>query len=128
MGLINSAMTWPVAMIPPFSLRHFFGEAAGVRQQQASPEPRRYLNEPPLRHLENGSLSEPLSWWREHQHTFPQLAGLAKRYLVIMASSASVERAFSKSGWLVSKRRCSMVDDSVGLLTFLSAPQQYLSQ
>ena len=42
-----------------------------------------------------------------------------------IASSAPVERVFSASGWLVSKRRCSMKDDTVSLLTFLSVNKQY---
>jgi hypothetical protein len=39
----------------------------------------------------------PLDWWKSHEHQFPVLAKLAKRYLCIPASSAASETVFNRS-------------------------------
>ena len=64
--------------------------------------------------------TDPLAWWRSHQHKYPRLAKLAKRYLCVGATSVSSERAFSKAGWIVDKRRCSLSDSNVAALVFLA--------
>jgi len=90
----------------------FYGQASGVQQLHSSPEPSRYIKASPLLHLaQDRTYTSPLAWWKENESVYPRLAILAKRYLAIMASSAPVERVFSTSGWLVSKRRCSMKDE-----------------
>ena len=70
-------------------------------------------------------MSDPLAWWREHQHEYPRLAKLARRYLCIMATSVPCERAFSKAGWIVNKRRCALSDDHISTLLFVSFNQQH---
>lgn len=70
-------------------------------------------------------LLDPLAWWRDHESAFPRLAALARRYLSVTATSVASERAFSKSGWIVNKRRCSLSDQSVSLLLFLSANRHH---
>ena len=42
--------------------------------------------------------SDPLSFWKDNESTYPNLAELAKKYLAIPASSAPVERLFSIGG------------------------------
>ncbi|CAG7667366.1 unnamed protein product, partial [Allacma fusca] len=42
------------------------------------------------------AATDPLDFWRTHQKQFPNLARLAKLYLAIPATSASVERLFSE--------------------------------
>ena len=37
-----------------------------------------------------------LEWWRRESVRFPQLARMARQFLVVPASTAGVERAFSK--------------------------------
>jgi len=74
-----------------------------------------------------GRNTDVCTWWRDHQGSCPKLARLARRYLCIMASSAPVERVFSKSGWFVNKRRCSMTGDTVSLITFVAENQHHLS-
>ena len=64
--------------------------------------------------------SDPLAWWKEHQYECPRLARLARRYLCITPTSVPCETAFSKSGWIVNKRRCSLSDDRVSSLLFVS--------
>jgi hypothetical protein len=70
---------------------------------------------------ENVQVStDPLTWWRENGHTFPNLAKLAKRFLCITATSMPCERAFSLAGLLVNKRRCGLSDKNLSLLLFLA--------
>ena len=39
-----------------------------------------------------------LLWWKEHEDELPNLSRMAKQYLAFPASSAGVERLFSKAG------------------------------
>jgi len=65
-------------------------------------------------------MLDPLLWWEQRETKYPRLAPLARRYLAITATSVPSERVFSKSGWIVNKRRCTLSDESVSLLVFLS--------
>jgi zinc finger BED domain-containing protein 1 (E3 SUMO-protein ligase ZBED1) len=65
-------------------------------------------------------MLNPLGWWREHQHEYPRLAALARRFLCITPTSVPCERAFSKAGWIVNKRRCALSDGNVSGLLFAS--------
>ena len=44
-------------------------------------------------------------WWLEHQQQFPNLAVMARQYLGCPATSATVERLFSKVGIAFSAKR-----------------------
>ena len=41
---------------------------------------------------------DPLKWWKENEQFFPRIAFMAREYLAVPASSASVERFFSSHG------------------------------
>jgi len=45
-----------------------------------------------------------LMWWKVHAVRFPYLSRLARRYLAMSATSASVERLFSVSGQVVTAK------------------------
>ena len=49
--------------------------------------------------------TDTLDWWRTHEVVFPGLALLARKYLSVQASSASVERMFSIAGHIFSVKR-----------------------
>ena len=44
---------------------------------------------------------------------YPTLVRLARKYLCVPATSAQAERAFSRMGWLLKKRRLSLSGESV---------------
>ena len=46
--------------------------------------------------------TDTLDWWKTHEVVFPGLALLARKYLSVQASSASVERMFSIAGHIFS--------------------------
>ena len=52
--------------------------------------------------------TEPLTWWKENEKLFPNLARMARDYLAIPGTSASSERAFSAGRHLVTDFRCSL--------------------
>ena len=60
-----------------------------------------------------------LMWWKEHATRFPYLSQLARRYLAMPATSASVERLFSVAGQIVTAKRASLHPSTVTLLVFL---------
>ena len=43
-------------------------------------------------------------WWEHHRAKFPLLSAVARKYLVLMASSAPSESLFSLAGHIVSKK------------------------
>ena len=60
-----------------------------------------------------------LTWWKDHAAQFPYLSQLARRYLAMPATSASVERLFSVAGQIVTARRARLHPNTVTLLVFL---------
>ena len=51
---------------------------------------------------------DPLLFWSQHQKTLPTLAKLARFYLAVPASSASIERKFSTAGCVDRIKRSSL--------------------
>ncbi len=66
------------------------------------------------------ATSHPLEWWKVHCKQFPALSLLAKLYLCVCASSSSLERVFSTSGHIVSKRRSCLKPEKINMLVFLA--------
>lgn len=114
--------------------RRLFGKAAIVAPSSTSTDAERKTAEmdryrlkrpcptfgEPVSPHESPPLVDPLLWWKQRQTKYPHLATLARRFLSITCSSVPSERTFSKCGWIVNKRRCSLSDKSVSLLAFLS--------
>ena len=69
----------------------------------------------------NPGNSDPLSFWKDHEDTYPKLAILAMRYLAVPASSAPVERLFSIAGKVFRPDRCNLSDKTFETLMFLRA-------
>ena len=63
----------------------------------------------------------PLKWWKTHQHQFPTLSRLAKRYLDIPATSVKSERLFSDGGNTITKKRASLLAENAIELIVLHA-------
>ncbi|AVK75976.1 hAT family C-terminal dimerization region domain containing protein [Pandoravirus neocaledonia] len=72
------------------------------------------------------TMLDPLTWWKQHKAKFPRLAALARRYLSITCTSVPSERVFSKCGWIINKRRCSLSDKTAALLAFISCNHAHL--
>jgi hypothetical protein len=54
-----------------------------------------------------------LSWWREQRHILPDLARMARQYLAAPASSAGVERLFSRAGRYHDARKKCTTDENI---------------
>ena len=46
-----------------------------------------------------------LQWWGRYHVRYPEIANLTRRQLCAQVSSATSERAFSKAGLVISKKR-----------------------
>jgi hypothetical protein len=55
--------------------------------------------------MEGKSYPDPLLFWKCHEKQFPQLAKLAKKYLTVPASSATVERMCRLSGHILTNNK-----------------------
>ena len=54
-----------------------------------------------------------LSWWREQRHILPDLSRMARQYLAAPASSAGVERLFSRAGRYHDARKKCTTDEHI---------------
>jgi hypothetical protein len=90
---------------------------------EPDPEVLRYYSELPLPLYDSATnkIADPLLWWKFHQPKYLHLAKLARKFLCINPTSVSPERIFSKSGWIVNKRRTLLKDEHVSMLVFLSS-------
>ena len=75
----------------------------------------KYLRTPVLPRTE-----DPLNWWKDNSHIFPQLAPLARKYLCLLATSVPSERLFSKAGELVSLKRNRLKPKNINMFLFLN--------
>ncbi|XP_059371308.1 E3 SUMO-protein ligase ZBED1-like [Carassius carassius] len=66
------------------------------------------------------SDTDSLKWWKDHEVFFPSLSHLAKKYLLVPATSSPSERVFSCSGNIVTCHRASLKPDAVDRLVFLA--------
>ena len=56
----------------------------------------------------DGKFLDTLGWWRANKDSFPRIAHMARQYLGVPASSATVERLFSGIGLTFSDLRKSV--------------------
>ena len=63
--------------------------------------------------------ADTLELWKAREHMFPGLTRMAREYLAIPASTASVERLFSKTGAFCSIRRVALTSEHHEALCFL---------
>ena len=61
----------------------------------------------------------PLDYWKQNTYRFPILSILARRYLAIPATSASIERVFSIGSDIITKRRNRLLSNTVKQLILL---------
>ena len=59
------------------------------------------------------SLTDVLEWWKYNGTGNMEIADLARRRLCAQASSTTLERAFSKAGLIMSKKRQRLTVDHV---------------
>ena len=83
-------------------------------------EIRQYETEPlPCQSLTD--VFDPLPWWGEHASTYPVLSDVARRLLVIPASSAECERHFSafNARHIISSQRNMLFPETVEALSIV---------
>ena len=79
-----------------------------------------------LKFIYSTQYIDALLFWKLHDQKFQILSTLAKKYLGVPASSASVERMFSISGHILSSKRASMSVRLFALLVFLKLNENFL--
>ncbi|ODQ73441.1 hypothetical protein LIPSTDRAFT_103977 [Lipomyces starkeyi NRRL Y-11557] len=57
--------------------------------------------------------SDPLQWFFSKQHQYPRIAGMARDFLAIPASSVPSERVFSIGGNLITAKRTRLGDKTI---------------
>ncbi|XP_022519279.2 E3 SUMO-protein ligase ZBED1 [Astyanax mexicanus] len=63
--------------------------------------------------------ANPLKWWKNNEHQYPNLSKLSKHYLAVQATSVASERVFSTAGAIVTAQRAALSPDNVDILIFL---------
>lgn len=64
--------------------------------------------------------TDVLDWWAKRRTKYPIVSALARKWLGCIATSVPSERAFSKSGNVVTTRRCSLAPDIIRDTLFVS--------
>ena len=75
-----------------------------------------------LRYKTEPSISvdqPPLHWWSTHQHLYPNVGKLARKYLCVVATSVPSEQLFSTAGNVISVKRAALLPENVEKLIFL---------
>lgn len=95
-----------------------FHESCDVQVVPAKPsdEVDRYLR---AEYSGESGMRDLMQWWHCNQRTLPQLAALARTVLCIPATSASSERNFSATGYVMNERRTCLKQESLDNLLFL---------
>lgn len=75
----------------------------------------RYISEPLLERTEN-----PLHWWYERIHVYPQVYKIVKKRFCVPAPSVPCERIFSKAGQIVTEKRLRLKSKNISKLLFLN--------
>ena len=73
------------------------------------------------------SDTDPLKWWREYETTYPALTKVAKKNLLIPATSSPSEWVLSCSGNIVTCNRASLNPQTVDRLSFHRTCKKYTS-
>lgn len=63
--------------------------------------------------------SDGIIWWKLNKDKYPILAGIARCYLAIPASSAPSERIFSKYGLVWEKKRGNLIPETANDIVYL---------
>lgn len=94
------------------------------RSVSAEAEMRRYLII--LDELVNEN-ENPLKFWADHCTELPKLARLARKLLVVPATSAPVERVFSHGGIIIRPHRAKLSDSMLSALLLLKCNRLILN-
>ena len=76
--------------------------------------------------IASANYKDPLLFWKKYEYLFPTLAPLAKKFLGVPASSASVERMFNISGHIFSNKRRRTGVTLFENLVFIKLNESYL--
>ncbi|KAG5862614.1 hypothetical protein JTB14_006426 [Gonioctena quinquepunctata] len=87
----------------------------GSARSKAIIEVQRYLEEPPIPRKEN-----PLIWWTNNSHNFPNLSSIVREKCIVVATSVPCERLFSKSGLILSDRRNRLSSEKIKQILFIN--------
>lgn len=63
--------------------------------------------------------ANPLKWWKDNEHQYPNVSRLSKHYLSVQATSVASERVFSTAGDIVTAQRAALSPENVDILIFL---------
>jgi hypothetical protein len=58
-------------------------------------------------------VEDPITWWRNHEGTYPDLSKMAFDHMAIPAMSDEPERTFSKAGYIITSRRSQLGSDVI---------------
>ncbi|KAL5724555.1 hypothetical protein ACHQM5_007798 [Ranunculus cassubicifolius] len=86
--------------------------------QAAKSELQQYLDQPVYK-VKKDEVFDVLEWWKAEEGNYPILSTLARDLLTIPVSTVPSESAFSASGRVVSKHRCSLKPNLVEALMCL---------
>lgn len=70
--------------------------------------------------------SNPLTWWKQHEDSFPALKKIAQKYLAIQGSNVAAERLFGMKGDVVLRQRAALVQENSEMQFFLAENYNFI--
>ena len=64
--------------------------------------------------------TDVLEWWRGQRYVFPDLSRMARQYLAALASSAGVEKLFSRAGRYHDDKKKRTTDEHIETLLIVA--------
>jgi hypothetical protein len=97
---------------PVFQVNNRFGQSDEVTA---------YLEEPVTR----TRMVNPLEWWGQHRHIFPNLSQIARRHLTILGTTAPIERLWSKAKDIFTEKRMSLSNETFEAILLLKGLERH---
>ena len=77
---------------------------------------------------EDGSLGDPLKWWKDHEHNYPYVANAARKFLAVPATSAASERVWNRAARVLSLKRAAMKENLIERIMFIKENMKFLKK
>ncbi|CAF3622568.1 unnamed protein product [Rotaria socialis] len=112
----NNEINEPLTKKPKRFLESLMDDITPPQVSQTKDEVDVYID---LQLKDNEIYTNPLTFWQQHEYTFPHLSKFARKIFAVPCSSAAVEREFSAAGQLVTQRRSNIEPSTINDILFL---------
>lgn len=124
---INVISTVAAASATKKGLAKFFEDEDDMMDDPAMNPARKAENELNFLSMPKVNMdTNPLTWWKSHEASFPKLKNLSKTFLAIQGTSVPSERVFICGGNIITKHRASLLPKNAEMQVFLAQNKKFI--